>query len=154
MNENGPSETTAPPRFGTNHWQVLEVRVGQLLDLEKKDLISPARQFYSLIFPPAWWWCCASCAKVAYCKVTDGDTDCPLQVCQLSRSSESTHFLFVRRDVALFDSTRAPDSFWDRRHMPPIYFLTSPNIKRQPYHAKPIQMVSNSDNDRPFEAVS
>ena len=44
-------------------------------------------------------------------KVIGGDTEGPLQVCQLSRSSESTHFLFLRRDVALFDSTRAPDSF-------------------------------------------
>ena len=44
-------------------------------------------------------------------KVIVGHTECPLQVCQLSRSSESTHFLCLRRDVALFDSTRAPDSF-------------------------------------------
>ena len=47
----------------------------------------------------------------AICKVIVGDTECPLQVCQLSGSSESTHFLFLRRDVALFDSTRAPDGF-------------------------------------------
>ena len=41
-----------------------------------------------------------------------GNTDCPLQVCQLSRSSaESTHFRFLRRDVALFVSTRPWDSF-------------------------------------------
>ena len=45
------------------------------------------------------------------CKVIGGDTECPLQVSQLSRSSERTHFLFLRRHVALFDSTRAPDSF-------------------------------------------
>ena len=45
------------------------------------------------------------------CKVIGGDTECLLQVCQLIRSSESTHFLFLRRDVALFDSTRAPDGF-------------------------------------------
>ena len=44
-----------------------------------------------------------------YVRVLGGDTDCPLQVCQLSRSSESTHFRSLRRDVALFDSTRAPD---------------------------------------------
>ena len=47
----------------------------------------------------------------AICKVIGGDTECPLQVCQLSRSSESTRFLCLRRNVALFDSTRAPDSF-------------------------------------------
>ena len=47
----------------------------------------------------------------AICKVIGGDTECPLQVCQLSRSSESTHFLCLRRDVALFDFTRARDSF-------------------------------------------
>ena len=52
----------------------------------------------------------------------------PLQVCQLSRSSESTHSLRLRRDVALFDSTRPPDSFRGRRHVPPIYFHTFPNI--------------------------
>ena len=34
-----------------------------------------------------------------------------LQVCPLSRSSESTHFLGLRRDVALLDSTRVPDDF-------------------------------------------
>ena len=28
-------------------------------------------------------------------------------------------------------------------HVPPIYFLTLPNIKRQPYYTKPIQMISN-----------
>ena len=33
------------------------------------------------------------------CKVIGGDTECPLQVCQLSRSSESTHFLSLRRDI-------------------------------------------------------
>ena len=44
-------------------------------------------------------------------KYIGGETECPLQVCKLSRSSESTHFLFLRRDVALLDSTRAPDSF-------------------------------------------
>ena len=40
-----------------------------------------------------------------------GDTECPLQVCHLSRSSESIHFRFLRRDVALFVSTRVRDSF-------------------------------------------
>ena len=41
-------------------------------------------------------------------RILGGDIECPLQVCQLSRSSESTHSLSLRRDVALFDSTRAP----------------------------------------------
>ena len=45
------------------------------------------------------------------CKGIGGDTECPLQVCRMSRSSESTHFLCLRTDVALFDSTRAPDGF-------------------------------------------
>ena len=49
--------------------------------------------------------------REGYSKVIGGDTECPLQVCQLSRSSESTQLLCLRRDVALFDSTRAPDSF-------------------------------------------
>ena len=44
-------------------------------------------------------------------RVLGGDTECLLQVCQLSRSSESTHFLSLRRDVTLFNSTRAPDGF-------------------------------------------
>ena len=81
----------------------------------------------------------SSPAVDAICKVIGGYTECPLQVCQLSRSSESTHFLCLRRYVALFDSTRAPDGFRDRRHVPSIYFLTFPNIKRQPYRTKPIQ---------------
>ena len=38
----------------------------------------------------------------AICKVIGGDTEYPLQVCQLSRSSESTHFACLRRDVASF----------------------------------------------------
>ena len=63
-------------------------------------------------------------------------------------------FLFLGRGVALFVFTRAPDSFLDQRHVVPIYFLTFPDVKRQPYHTKPIQMISNSDNYRPFEAVS
>ena len=51
-------------------------------------------------------------ADDATCKVRGGGhTECPLQVYQLSRSSERTHFIFLRRDVALFDSTGAPDSF-------------------------------------------
>ena len=102
---------------------------------------------------PLWFHAQVCPAVDAICKVIFGDTECPLQVCQLSRSSESTHFLFLRRDVALFDSTRAPGGFWDRRHVPPIYFLTFPNIKRQPYHTKPIQMISNSDTtglSRPY----
>ena len=42
-----------------------------------------------------------------------GDTDrvFSMQVDQLGRSSESTHFLNLRRGVALFGSTRAPDDF-------------------------------------------
>ena len=94
-----------------------------------------------------------SCRR-RHCEVSGGDTECPLQVCQLSRSSESTHFLLLRRDVDLFDCTRAPDSFSDRRIVPLIHFLTVPNIKRQPYHTKLIQMISNSDIHRPFVAVS
>ena len=31
-----------------------------------------------------------------YCNVIGRDTECPLQVCQLSRSSESIHFLSLR----------------------------------------------------------
>ena len=43
-------------------------------------------------------------------KLIGGDTECPLQVCQLSRCSEYS-LSFLRRDVALFVSTRARDSF-------------------------------------------
>ena len=52
-----------------------------------------------------------SSSSTPHVKSRGGGTGCPLQVCQLSRSSESTHFHFLRRDVALFDSTRAPDGF-------------------------------------------
>ena len=48
---------------------------------------------------------------VGLVRVLGGDTECPLQVCQLIRSLERTHFLNLRRDAALFDSTRAPDGF-------------------------------------------
>ena len=82
------------------------------------------------------------CRRRHIVRVLGGDTECPLQVCQLSRSSESTQFLSLRRDVALVDSTRAPDGFWDQRHVPPIYFLTILNIKRQPYHTKPMKSIS------------
>ena len=46
----------------------------------------------------------------ATCHVIGGDAECPLQVCQLSRSLESTHFLVLSRDVALFVSPRVRDS--------------------------------------------
>ena len=47
-----------------------------------------------------------------FVRLLGGDTECPLQVCQLSRSSESTrNFLYLRRDVTFFNSTRAPDGF-------------------------------------------
>ena len=60
--------------------------------------------------------------SLARVRVLGGDTECPLQVCQSSRSSESARFRSLRRDVliALLDSTRAPDGFRDRRHVPPI----------------------------------
>ena len=51
------------------------------------------------------------CRRRHITRVLGGDTECPLQVCQLSRSSESTHFLSLRRDVASFGSIRAPDGF-------------------------------------------
>ena len=35
-------------------------------------------------------------------RVLGGDTECPLQVYQLNRSSESTHFLSLGRDVAFY----------------------------------------------------
>ena len=38
----------------------------------------------------------------AIVRVLGGDTECPLQVCRLSRSSEGTHFLSVGRDVAFY----------------------------------------------------
>ena len=49
--------------------------------------------------------------NLAYCRVLGGDRECPLQACQLNRSSESTQLLNLRRDVAIFDSNRAPDDF-------------------------------------------
>ena len=77
-----------------------------------------------------------------YVRVLGGDTEFPLQVCQLTRSSESAHLYSLHRGVALFDSTRAPDGFCDPRHVPPIYFLTIPNIKCEPYHIKPTKIMS------------
>ena len=80
------------------------------------------------------------CARV---RVQGGGTECLLQVRQLSRSSESTHFLGLRRDEAFVDFTRAPDDFSERRHVvPPFYFLTVPIRKRQPYHTKTGQIIS------------
>ena len=38
-------------------------------------------------------------------------------------------------------------------HVPPMYFLTTPNIKRQPYCTKPIQLISIPIIYRPFVAV-
>ena len=63
-----------------------------------------------------------SCRRRHNVRVLDGETECPLLVCQLSRSSESTHFLNLRRHVALFNSTQSPG--WllsSERHVPPIY---------------------------------
>ena len=64
-----------------------------------------------------------------FVRLLGGNTECPPQVCHLSRSSESTHFLCLRRDVALFDSIKALDGFRDRRHVPPIYFLNFPEYQ-------------------------
>ena len=43
-----------------------------------------------------------------YVEIMVEDTECPLQVCQLSRSSESNHFRFLRKDVALFVPPESP----------------------------------------------
>ena len=60
------------------------------------------------------------CRRRHIVRVLGGDTECPLQVCRLSKSSESTYFLSPRRDVALLGSTRALDDFWEQRHVPPF----------------------------------
>ena len=76
-------------------------------------------------------------------RVLGGDTKCPLQVFQLSRSSESTHFIsLLRRDVALLGSTRAPDGFRERRHVPPVQFLTIPNRNANFMVQKPDKFIS------------
>ena len=84
-----------------------------------------------------------SCRRRHSVSVLGGDTECPLQVCQLSKSSESTQFRSLRRNVALFDSTRAPDLFPDYSEYktPTLSYETHPNYL-------------NTDNYRPFEAVS
>ena len=60
------------------------------------------------------------------CKGVGWDTECPLQVCQLSRSSESTHVFDLKRDVASLDSARAPDDFWERRGRASVLFPDYP----------------------------
>ena len=42
------------------------------------------------------------CRRRHFLRVLGGDTECPLQVCQLSRSSESTHLLSLSRDVDFY----------------------------------------------------
>ena len=86
-------------------------------------------------------------------RVLGGDTECPLQVCELSRSSESFHFLSLRsRSFIRFhqspgwllrSETRASDLFPDypEYKTPTLSFETHPNDL-------------NSNNYRPFEAVS
>ena len=54
---------------------------------------------------------------------------------------------FLRRDVALFVSTRAPSRASD-------LFPNFPEHKTPTLSTKPIQMILNSDTYRPFEAVS
>ena len=66
--------------------------------------------------PPVWRGAAGKALRqvlpsTPFVRLLGGDTECAVQVCQLSRSSESTHFLCLRRDVTLFDSTRAPDDF-------------------------------------------
>ena len=65
-----------------------------------------------------------------------------MQVCLLSRYSESTHFLSLRRGVAILESTRAAEDFWERRHVPLFDFLIIPNRKRQPYRTKTGQIIT------------
>ena len=98
-----------------------------------------------------WLIFLATFSPLASVWVLGGGTECPLQVCQLSRHSLSTHFL--RRDLGLLYCTRALDDFWERRYVPPFYFLTIPNRKRQPYIRKPAKLL-NSDKYRFFAAVS
>ena len=93
-----------------------------------------------------------------YVRILGGDTECPLQVCQLSRSSESIHFRSLRGGVAIFNSTRlrAPDGFWLLRSearasdlFPDYLEYKTPTLS---YEIHPNEI--NSDNYRPFEAVS
>ena len=99
-------------------------------------------------------------------EVLVGDTQCPLQVCLLSRSSVSTHCLSRRRDVAFSFPTRALDIMWQRlepwiscgnaRRVPRLHFLTVPNIirVRMPiFETKTAKILKRSDNFKPFKAV-
>ena len=82
-----------------------------------------------------------------------GDTKCPLQVCQLSRSLESTHFLSLRsRSFIRFHQSpgwllrseaRASDLIpnFPEYKTPTLSYETHPNYL-------------NLDNYKPFEAVS
>ena len=57
--------------------------------------------------------------------------------------------------AALFDSTRAPAWLLGSEARASDLFPNFPEYKTlQPYHTKPIQIISNSENYRPFEAVS
>ena len=96
----------------------------------------PLRSSCFLRLYRALWDCVLSCRRRHIVWGLGGDAECPLQVYQLNRSSESLISLAFRRDVALLVSTRAPDDFLDRRHVSPSYFLTIPNIKRQPYEIR------------------
>ena len=86
------------------------------------------------------------------CEVIGGNTECPLQVFQLSRSSESTHFLsllsrsFIRFHQSpgwlLRSEVRASNLFPDYSE-----YIT-PTLSYETH-----QIISNVDNYRPFEAV-
>ena len=76
--------------------------------------------------------------------------ECPLQVCQLSRSSESTYFLSFLRDVALFKFHQSPG--WLMRSgarasdlFPDNHECKTPSLS---YETHPSSL--NSDSYRPF----
>ena len=87
----------------------LQLDSGRSLDQIICDFSRPPTPFQSMVRGRRYYEDVRTI--LVYVRVLGRDTECSLQACQLSRSSVSTHFLSLRRDVALFDSTRAPDGF-------------------------------------------
>ena len=58
------------------------------LETTKETRTGPA----TIIYDTYCYYCCTFGVRLVSVKLKVEDTECPLQVCQLSRSSESTHF--------------------------------------------------------------
>ena len=92
-------------------------------------------------------------ADDSMCKANGGDTKCPLQVCQLSRSSESIHFLTLR-SRSFIRSHQSPGRLLRSEARASDLLPDYPEYKTPILSHETHPNYLNTDNYTPFEAVS